>query len=371
MTGSGTAYLISAQQQEAEADGAESTVASASPAVSALTDPVADAGASAHAVSIADSAAAAGSMAAAEVAVEAETAAVADTEARQVDESVESANRVPRPILAGAGVVGLVLLAAPLLVMALVNHADPTPAPVLDPAAFQDKAGPHGGLVPGAQPDTGAAGGLPNPVALAPPGAPAGQQAAPGGLPAGQAPPAAPGGPPAAPQAPAGSPPAAQSAQPFVMVAGPGCSAGSFGKPGYYTKGEEGWLSSGSGGYGGDGCNGGFYSVPMSGDNHDGDNSAVWNFTTGPVSQGSCQVLVYVPTGDATRVGGNPSYYTVSSGGSFQINQTQQQGRWVDAGRFPVSGGKVSVQLHSRGVDWKNSGGLAHHAAAQMKVACT
>ncbi|MFD9959935.1 hypothetical protein [Amycolatopsis sp. NPDC058986] len=358
MTGSGTAYLISAQQQEAETDAAESTVASP---VSALSDPVADAGTSAPSLSEKDG------VAVAEVAVEAEAATV---DARQADEPAESANRVSRPILAGAGVVGLVLLAAPLLVMALVNHADPTPAPVPDPAAFQDKAGPHGGLVPGAQPDTGAAGGLPNPAVPAPPGAPAGQQAAPGGLPAG-APPAAPGGPPAAPQPPAGSPPAAQSAQPFAMVAGPGCSAGSFGKPGYYTKGDEGWLGSGSGGYGGDGCNGSFYSVPMSGDNRDGDNSAVWNFTTGPVSQGSCQVLVYIPTGDATRVGGNPSYYTVSSGGSFQINQTQQQGRWVDAGRFAVSGGKFSVQLHSRGVDWKNSGGLAHHAAAQLKITCS
>ncbi|MFC4078750.1 hypothetical protein [Amycolatopsis samaneae] len=360
MTGSGTAYLISAQQQETVSEGdsaaAESTV------VSALTDPVADADTARHLASTTDS------VAAAETTAE----ALAAVETRQTGEPAESSGRIPRPVLAGAGVAGLLLLAAPLLVMALANHADPTPAAAPDPAAFQDKAGPHGGLVPGARPDTGAVGAPPNPVAPAPPGAPAGQQAAPGGPPAGAvAPPAAPGGSPDAPQAPAGSPPAAQSASPFVLVAGPGCGGGSFGKPGYYTKGDEGWLSSGSGGYGGEGCNGSFYSVPMSGDGRDGDNSAVWTFTTGPVSQGSCQLQVYIPNGDATRVGGSPSYYTVSGGGSFQIDQTRQRGRWVDAGRFAVSGGKVSVQLHSRGVDWKNNGGLAHHAAAQLKATCT
>ncbi|RKT84778.1 hypothetical protein SAMN05421805_12538 [Saccharopolyspora antimicrobica] len=280
-------------------------------------------------------------------------------------------NRVSKPVIAAAAVAGLVLLSVPLLVMGLSKDNGPTQVQSV-PAAFEDDAQAQSGFVPGVAQEQSNPGQVPPPPAP-PVGSPNQPQApAEGGTP--PPPPAAGEEPNRVQENPA--PPAGPS---FTAVTGPGCAAGGFSTPGYYTKGEAGWKTASSGGHAADGCNGSFNSLPMSGDpNKDGDNAAVWRFTTGDVRQGSCQVSVFVPRGGLTRVGGNPSVYTVyrtdqtsNPVGDFRIDQVRQQGGWVDAGRFPVSEGRLTIKLHSRGIDWTNDGPTyARHAAAQIKVAC-
>lgn len=213
-------------------------------------------------------------------------------------------NRVSKPVIAAAAVAGLVLLSVPLLVMGLSKDNGPTQVQSV-PAAFEDDAQAQSGFVPGVAQEQSNPGQVPPPPAP-PVGSPNQPQApAEGGTP--PPPPAAGEEPNRVQENPA--PPAGPS---FTAVTGPGCAAGGFSTPGYYTKGEAGWKTASSGGHAADGCNGSFNSLPMSGDpNKDGDNAAVWRFTTGDVRQGSCQVSVFVPRGGLTRVGGNPSVYTV------------------------------------------------------------
>ncbi|MFF3108392.1 hypothetical protein ACFVSN_04345 [Kitasatospora sp. NPDC057904] len=204
------------------------------------------------------------------------------------------------------------------------------------------------------------------------------QQPAPGA-----AKPAVPGQQQPAPQQPAPQQPAPQQPvppakpadpPPVVTVLGPGCSGkGSYRENGRFSKGIEGWIGN-SGGWSGDGCNGSYTSVPMYGDASKDDPSAsvVWTFNLGNAS--TCALSVYVPaSGDVTKVGGHPTYYTVQSGGSggsFNVNQTASQGSWVNVGSFAYSG-SLSVTLHTRGVDWGSGVSHAHHAASAIRATCT
>ncbi|MEE1788482.1 hypothetical protein PUR71_37120 [Streptomyces sp. SP17BM10] len=196
------------------------------------------------------------------------------------------------------------------------------------------------------------------------PGAPAPQQPAPQ-QPAPQQP---------APQQPAPPPAKPADPPPVVTVLGPGCSGkGAYRENGRFSKGIEGWIGN-SGGWGGDGCNGSYTSVPMYGDASKDDPTAsvVWTFTVGNVR--TCALSVYVPaSGDVTKVGGHPTYYTVQSGGSgrsFNVDQISRQGSWVDVGSFSYSG-SLAVTLHTRGVDWGSGASHAHHAASAIRATCT
>ncbi|RKT16548.1 translation initiation factor IF-2 [Streptomyces sp. 1114.5] len=266
------------------------------------------------------------------------------------------------------------------------------------PGAPVVPGGPPGtttGTVPGAgtAPGTGSSPlTRPNPGAPAPGGNGGGSSTGAGGgsgpapgtgsgsgtVPAPAPQPPAPGQPPAPQQPPAAGKPAPPS---FSAIGGNGCgnSAVSFAKNGWWTQGTAGWLSNSAGGYTGSGCNGSYVSLPMSGaankDDPEG-NSAVWTFSTAPVTSGSCRISVYVPNnGDLKAVGGKPSYYTVANAsggaGAFNVDQPANRGNWYDAGPFPVSGGRISVTLHSRGIDWGGSADKAHHAAAAVRADCT
>ncbi|MFJ9443421.1 hypothetical protein ACIRRH_16340 [Kitasatospora sp. NPDC101235] len=178
-----------------------------------------------------------------------------------------------------------------------------------------------------------------------------------------------------APQQPA-PPAAAKPPAPVTVIAGPYCTGGGVYKTnGWFDQGAKGWRNN-SGGYSGDGCNGTYASMPMSGDANkdDSGNSVVWTFTVDKVA--SCTLSVYIPaSGDVKQVGGNPSYYTVQSGGgqvgSFSINQTASRGSWVNQGPFSYRG-PISVTLHSRGLDWSGSTETyAHHAAGAVRATCT
>jgi translation initiation factor IF-2 len=160
------------------------------------------------------------------------------------------------------------------------------------------------------------------------------------------------------------------------VTAGPGCGS-SFAGVGSYSDGKAGWTSHGSG------CGSSFVSIPMSGNAAKDDAAAygLWTIGTGAVRTGSCRVSVFVPGGDVTQVGGQPSVYRVFDRfeigkgqpiGGFQVDQVGSRGRWVDAGSFRVTGGKLAVQLLNRGQDWSGSTRTyAHHAAGAIKAQCT
>ncbi|MDA3627916.1 hypothetical protein OU415_20955 [Saccharopolyspora sp. WRP15-2] len=290
--------------------------------------------------------------------------------AKETTTPARPGNRVSKPVIAAAAVAGLVLLSVPLLVMGLSKDDGPQ-AKLPTPAAFEDDAQAQAGFVPGVAQEQSNPG---QPVQ--PPAPPAVNQNAPQAPAEGGAPPP----PPPAGDVRAQENPAPPAAPTFAAVAGPGCAGGNYSRPGYYTDGEAGWKTAPSGAHAADGCNGSFDSLPMSGDpNKDGDNAAVWRFTTGDVRQGSCQAWVFVPRGGITRVGGAPSYYTVyqtdqtsNPVGEFRIDQVGRQGQWVDAGRFPVGDGRLTIKLHSRGVDYTSDGPTyARHAAAQVKLGCS
>lgn len=159
-------------------------------------------------------------------------------------------------------------------------------------------------------------------------------------------------------------------------MAAPFCTSGGGSITSAGSGSGSGWGTNSAGGFTGSGCNGKYWSVPMSGDANkdDGSNWVRWTFNVSSV--GSCDIAVYVPdNGNVQQVGGNPTYYTVNNGnggiGSFSISQVNSTGQWVDEGRFPYSG-SLSVTMHSRGQDWNNSGKTnAHHAADAVRATCT
>ncbi|MFD5918591.1 hypothetical protein ACFVYP_20125 [Kitasatospora sp. NPDC058201] len=223
------------------------------------------------------------------------------------------------------------------------------------PPAGQQPAPPAAGQPPAAQQPAPPAAGQP-PVAQQPAPPPATQQPV--------------------PPVPA-QPPAAAKAT-YKAVGGTGCSTSSatYAQHGWYEQDTKGWLNNSAGGYTGSGCNGKYVSMPMSGAEakDDTDNWVLWTFSTAPVTNGSCKIAVYVPNNsDVKAVGAAPAYYTVqnASGGTigdFPVNQRTNRGSWVTGGTFAVSGGKIAVKLHSRGIDWNDK---AHIAASAVSADCT
>lgn len=130
------------------------------------------------------------------------------------------------------------------------------------------------------------------------------------------------------------------------------------------------------GGFGGNGCTGLFWSVPMSGSvgTDDPDTYVLWYFDTKPMTTGHCEVWVFVPQGDSPQeAAGDPTVYEVLRGrddphqtGTFSVSQTTNQGQWVDGGSFVVNGGQLAVKLVNRGTGANG----AMHAAAQLMLRC-
>ncbi|WP_185921936.1 hypothetical protein [Streptomyces sp. WAC06614] len=328
--------------------------------------------------------------------------------------------RIPKPVIAAAATSGVVLMGLPLLLSQLGGGSGPAPGPARPPGYNQPDGGPDG-FVPGADAPDGAnppSGGA-VPGAAGVPGSGDGTTAA--GPAAGQGPPtdttangtgqtpaqagagtgqpptgggsdAQPAGgngspvtSPAVPGDRSGQPPVAppSPAQPgtkeYAAVAGPGC-AGPGATFDWIPVRKDGWKGYDVGGYGSSGCNGDFYAMPMSGDSgRDAGNQVRWTFRTGAVTTGTCQVFVHIPNnGDVRAVGGKASYYSVHAGstggdpflGSFTVNQPSQLGRWVAAGSFRITGGRLAVKLHDRGTGGSGST-YARHAAEALRVQCT
>ncbi|MEU7060999.1 adhesin [Streptomyces sp. NPDC046197] len=163
---------------------------------------------------------------------------------------------------------------------------------------------------------------------------------------------------------------------------GHGCPSGTYGgyaEYGRYSDGMEGWYTVDQGGYDGGSCDGSFAAVPMSGSRtQDHDNGALWWWSVGRAYD-TCAIGVFVPSGDSTDVGGDPTTYRVlsdpqdesSAYATFQIDQRANRGRLVDAGTYRVQDGRIAVRLLDRGQDWNDNGPTyTHHAAAQMRITC-
>ncbi|WP_254407255.1 adhesin [Streptomyces sp. GMY02] len=191
---------------------------------------------------------------------------------------------------------------------------------------------------------------------------------------------------------PAGTPPdsdadsGADSAGGFTAWAGPGCTTGAYEEHGRFENGDAAWYTVPSGGHRDAACDGSFTAVPMSGSpDHDRGSTAIWSWKLGK-EYARCALAVYVPdSGHAPDSAGHPTVYRVLTAASrttspaashtpeptFGIRQTTHRGTLVDVGSYRVDGDSFSVQLLDRGQDWGTPDRYsAHHAAAQMKLAC-
>jgi hypothetical protein len=177
----------------------------------------------------------------------------------------------------------------------------------------------------------------------------------------------------------------------WTAVAGPTCSNGAtrFTVSGYYRSTSNsqatGWSTSGSGGYSGNGCAGGFVSVPLSGHayGYDSNRFALWRFhLSAGFTRAACALSVFVPYNpQIAYVGGDPAYYLYygtdySSGsrarplGSYLVDQLTTRGEWVASRSFTVKTGWVAVRLLDAGVNQTRATRNAHAAAAQMRLTC-
>ncbi|MCX5401772.1 hypothetical protein [Streptomyces sp. NBC_00102] len=162
----------------------------------------------------------------------------------------------------------------------------------------------------------------------------------------------------------------------YSHLIGPGCDTPGFATSDQWRDGLQGWVGR-TGSQTSYGCSGFYYSVPLSNSTTTSNGYAQWKFPTGSVTNGTCQVSVYIPNvKDITRVGGNPAHYAVhryfeakasTQIGTFEIDQPSHLGQWVNAGTFTVSTGKISIVLDNRG----KTSGNRHAAAAPIKVNCT
>jgi len=182
---------------------------------------------------------------------------------------------------------------------------------------------------------------------------------------------------------PSGTPSASQPAPGYTVVTGPGCPqsrTASFHVYGWFGSGLTGFDTVRSGGWTGQGCDGGYLAMPMSGSHttDDPQNYGLWTFLTG--GSRSCQVSVYVPGArSVVQAGGNPAHYQVfdaatakgAQAGSFNVEQFASRGRWVSAGSFAVRSGYLTIKGDSRGQDWSgNTKTYAHIALDAVRLTC-
>ncbi|MFF1836184.1 adhesin [Streptomyces sp. NPDC058231] len=166
----------------------------------------------------------------------------------------------------------------------------------------------------------------------------------------------------------------------YTAWAGPGCTTGEYREGGRFEDGDDGWYTVDSGGYRGSSCDGRFSAVPMSGSpTEDRGNTATWSWHLGRGFE-ECALTVFVPNSGRDRdVAGSPTVYRVlsdpddadSAYTGFAVRQTDHRGTPVEVNSYPVKGNTFAVQLVDRGRDWGDRELVgAHHAAAQLKVAC-
>lgn len=182
------------------------------------------------------------------------------------------------------------------------------------------------------------------------------------------------------PVPPAGATSSTHPVDTFTAVSGEDCPAtatSGFRRSGMSVE----WYTRPQGGWTGDGCGGRVVAVPMSGDTatDDDDNVVVWWFTPPSVSDGACLLSVHVPdTGNPLDAAGAPAHYqafasTDGAGaptGEFDVDQTAHQGQWVAAARVPLTGGRLSIRMVTRGIDWGTGRDGAHLGVSALRATC-
>jgi hypothetical protein len=177
----------------------------------------------------------------------------------------------------------------------------------------------------------------------------------------------------------------------WTAVAGPTCGNGAtrFAEDGYYVRTSNGqgtgWTTSSSGGYSGDGCAGGFVSVPLSGqaNAYDSNRFALWTFhLSAGFTHATCALSTFVPYNpQIAYVGADPAYYfyygtDYSYGskarplGGYLVDQLATRGDWVTSRSFTIKTGRVAVKLVDAGDNRTRATSNAHAAAAQIRLAC-
>jgi hypothetical protein len=163
-----------------------------------------------------------------------------------------------------------------------------------------------------------------------------------------------------------------------TAVVGPGC-----GSPGTVFTAAAGSAVYATGGYTGDGCDGEYLSVPVSGNAtaYDTSRLTLWTFAFA-TRFNSCQLATYVPNStDVTRVGGNPAYYYTFDSRyapgskaapllSYTVSQVTKPGQWVTGDTFTVKTGVVTVVLLDAGLNGTPATHGAHVAAADIRLTC-
>ena len=171
----------------------------------------------------------------------------------------------------------------------------------------------------------------------------------------------------------------------LTAVAGPGCTSDGtrFTTAGYYAgsaREAADWTTSRTGGYVGEGCTGGFVSLPLSGHAtaYDSNRYVLWTFHLSSAldTSASCRIYTYVPdVTSLSTVGGVPAVYyyygtayspTAKPLGTYVVNQVEDRGQWVPDSSLPVSGGQVSVKMVDAGATPD-----ARAAAAQVGLMCS
>jgi translation initiation factor IF-2 len=171
----------------------------------------------------------------------------------------------------------------------------------------------------------------------------------------------------------------------YTNVAGLGCTVNgaSYVETGWYQNGDAGWWTLGSGSFAGNGCDGRFTDMPMSGTESDtAGQSIVWGFQVGSAAQ-SCKLSLFVPTSSSARdvaaksahiavihgtTAGHSTY--VSPGGDRVINQSAYHSRWVDLGTYPVHNGAIGAELTNRGSTSGYDMTYPHLAGGAVRISC-
>ncbi|MFI6286060.1 adhesin [Streptomyces sp. NPDC051018] len=263
--------------------------------------------------------------------------------------------------------VGGVAVAVLALVSSIVAFSgdDPPGTDSAGDGSVSGAAGSLGGVPERIQPTSEPSPGEPGAATPTPP-APSGTLGVPGD---GGAAPASPGRP-------------GKTAHPVYSAwAGPGCTGGGqYRESGRYADGFEGWYTVRTGGHRGDGCDGRFSAIPMSGsESQDNGHSATWSWYVGS-GYTTCSLTVVVPKAPRPQdVAGEPSVYRVLAGPAadddspirtFELNQTELRGRVAVIRKLPVREQQLTVRLVDRGRDWGGDREGAHHAAAQIRADC-
>lgn len=166
----------------------------------------------------------------------------------------------------------------------------------------------------------------------------------------------------------------------FTALAGPGCpvtDTASYRRVGSFYQGYEGWLH-----FGGDTCTTRTDSMPMSGDASRADPGlyAEWDFRTGAVRRGTCDVRVQVADrADIRYNGGDPAHfaaYGAIAGGNpvrrFTVVQQSHLDSWVPAGKVPITHGELRIVATDEGQDWDGTVKTYRHIGlGAIRVTCT